>query len=105
MADIITASDASFDAEVSDSPVPVLVDFTASWCAPCKALLPIVERLASDLGDKVKIVKVDVDDCPATATRFKVRGVPTLMAFDHGVPVGSLVGLHRDQAIRALLKV
>lgn len=104
MTNLISVTDADFDKEVNQSSEPVLIDFTAAWCGPCKALAPIVEKLAGEVKG-VKFVKADVDECPQAASQFKVRGVPMLVAVTGGKVTGTLVGLHREQAIRALLGV
>jgi len=87
MAEIETLNEATFQREVIDSEMPVLVDFTAVWCAPCKMIDPIVKQLAQDWEGKVKVVKVDIDDNPQLTLDFQVMGVPTLMLFKNGRPV------------------
>jgi thioredoxin 1 len=77
-------NDVNFDTEVLGAGVPVLVDFTATWCGPCKALSPIVDQIANELDGKVKVGKLDVDDSPLTAGKYGVRGVPTVMVFKGG---------------------
>lgn len=84
MADTAYVSEDTFQKEVIDSPRPVLVDFTAVWCGPCKMLDPVVKQLAEDWSDKVKVVKLDVDDNPNLAMQYQVMGVPTLMLFVNG---------------------
>ncbi len=85
-------SDSSFDSDVIQSSTPVLVDFTATWCGPCKMIAPILDQVAAEYGDRVNIVKVDVDDNQATAAKFGIRGVPTLMLFKDGEAVQTKVG-------------
>src|SRR3954447_25020523 len=86
-------NDLNFEQEVVNSSVPVLVDFTATWCGPCKALAPIIDQIAGDLDGKVKVGKLDVDDSPITAGKFGVRGVPTIMVFKNGQRAAQHVGL------------
>ncbi|VVC76842.1 Thioredoxin-1 [Aquicella siphonis] len=86
-------SDASFENEVIESNIPVIVDFWAQWCGPCKALAPIIEDVASQYTDKVKFVKLDVDHNPSTPPKFGVRGIPTLILFKEGQVVATQVGL------------
>ena len=76
---IIELTDANFDAEVLKSDVPVLVDFTATWCGPCKVLAPVVEKLADEFQGKYKVGKLDIDDAPGVTQKYGVRGVPTVM--------------------------
>jgi thioredoxin 1 len=85
--------DSNFDQAVLKSSVPVLVDFTATWCGPCKALAPIIEQVAGELEGKVTVGKVDVDQSPGIAGKFGVRGVPMLMVFKDGERVAQHVGL------------
>ncbi len=85
--DISKVSEATFQSEVLQAASPVLVEFTAVWCSPCKMLEPIVKQLASDWGGKVRVVKLDVDDNPDLAMQYQVMGVPTLILFKQGQPV------------------
>lgn len=89
---VLEVTDNNFEQEVLKSPTPVLVDFWAIWCGPCKALAPTVETLAKDYAGKVKVCKVDVDHNPNNAAQFGIRSIPTLMLFHQGKMVGQLVG-------------
>jgi thioredoxin 1 len=97
-------NDLNFEEEVISSQVPVLVDFTATWCGPCKQLSPIVDQLATELLGQVKVGKVDVDDSPITAGKYGVRGVPTVMVFKNGERAAQHVGLTTKQKLIDLVK-
>jgi thioredoxin 1 len=99
MSSIVNATDANFDVEVLTSAGPVLVDFSAVWCGPCKRLEPIVHEIAADYGDRLKVVKVDVDHAPGTAAKFGVLSVPTLMIFNGGKVKDQYVGVLSKQAL------
>jgi thioredoxin 1 len=86
------ATDASFESDVLKSAEPVVVDFWAEWCGPCKMLSPIVDDVANDMQGRVKIVKVNIDENPNTPTKYGVRGIPTLMLFKGGSLVATKVG-------------
>jgi thioredoxin 1 len=92
MANLLEISDQSFDTEVLQSPLPVLIDFWAPWCAPCRAIAPVVEELAREFEGRVKIVKMNVDDNPQTPTRYGVRGIPNLILFQGGTVREQIVG-------------
>jgi len=92
MANISGLTEASFESEVLQSVLPVLVDFTATWCGPCKMLEPVVEQLAGEWQGKVKVVKLDVDECSSLAMQYGVMSVPTLMLFVNGNPVQRVSG-------------
>ena len=92
MTEIEHVSEASFQKDVLEAPLPVLVDFTAVWCGPCKLLDPEVKKLAEDWGVKVKVFKLDVDHNPDLAMQYQVMGVPTLMLFMQGKPVERVSG-------------
>ncbi|STZ64153.1 Thioredoxin [Moraxella lacunata] len=89
---IINTTDASFDQDVLQANKPVLVDFWAAWCGPCKAIAPVLEDLDAEYGDKFQIVKVNVDDNPETSARFGIRSIPTLFVFKNGEKVDTVVG-------------
>ena len=92
MADILKLTEAVFEAEVLKSAVPVMVDFTATWCGPCKMLEPVVIQLSQEWEGKVKVVKLDVDDNSNIAMQYGVMGVPTLILFVKGNPVQRMSG-------------
>ena len=89
---IAQISDDSFDSEVLKSPLPVLIDFWAPWCGPCRAIAPIVDELAGEYAGKLKIVKLNVDDNPRTPARYGVRGIPNLILFKNGEVQQQIVG-------------
>ena len=101
--DVHVFNDLNFDEEVLGSSGKVLVDFTAAWCGPCKRLSPIVEEVATELAGKIKVGKLDIDEAPMTASKFQVRGVPTLMVFEGGRPVQTSVGLVSKAKVLSLL--
>jgi len=85
-------SDDSFQSDVLEASGPVLVDFWAEWCGPCKQIGPALEDIAQEMGDKVTIAKVNIDENPGTPTKYGVRGIPTLMIFENGQVAGTKVG-------------
>ena len=93
MTGIVTGTDESFEAEVLKADVPVVVDFSAGWCAPCRAMEPIMEEIAREQAGKLKVVKLNVDDSPSVPTRFRVQSLPTLIVFLDGQPVDRVAGL------------
>ena len=88
----VAVNDTDFENEVLNADKPVIVDFWAEWCGPCKQLSPIVDELADDMKDSVKVVKVNIDEAPEAPTKYGVRGVPTLMIFKEGQVVDTRVG-------------
>jgi thioredoxin 1 len=100
---IVEVTDANFDADVLKSDQPVLVDFWATWCGPCRAIAPIVEELATEYTGKVRVGKMDVDRNSATPMRYKVTGIPTLLVFKNGQVVEQLVGYKSKDDIQKAL--
>jgi thioredoxin 1 len=100
---VIALDDSNFDTEVLHASVPVLVDFWASWCAPCKAIAPLVDALANDYEGKVKVGKVNVDESPATPAKYGIRGIPTLILFKDGKMIDQVVGAVPKSQLEALI--
>jgi len=95
-----TLTDENFASEVLSSGTPVMVDFFATWCGPCKALTPIVEKLAADYKGKLKVGKLNIDEAPQTPSQFGVRAVPTIVFFKGGKAVDAVVGLKKESELR-----
>jgi len=100
---VIELTDANFENEVKTSDKPVLVDFGATWCGPCKILAPIVEKLADENVGKYKICKVDIDDAPTVTAKFGIRGVPTVLVFKNGEKTGQHVGVTNKETLLKML--
>ncbi|MGK2957273.1 MAG: thioredoxin [Acidimicrobiales bacterium] len=92
MGNIAKLSDATFNEEIQSSTEPILVDFWAEWCGPCKMIAPILEEIATEQAGKIRIAKLNVDDNPEVARRFEVMSIPTLIVFQNGEPQKRLVG-------------
>ncbi len=101
---IFEATDENFDAEVLKHPGAVLVDFWAEWCGPCKALGPVLEGLATDYANRIKVVKVNVDESPNAPQQYKVRGIPTMIFFKDGQLMDQLVGNQPKDSIKATIE-
>ena len=100
MAKILDVTDTTFEQEVLKSEVPVLVDFWAEWCAPCRQLAPVIKELAEEYGDRLVVAKVDVDANPATASNLQVRAMPTLLFIKNGAVTSSVVGRQPKDKIK-----
>jgi thioredoxin 1 len=97
----LQVTDATFPAEVEQASGLVVVDFWATWCGPCRAVAPVIERLAEDYRGRVKVLKLDTDQNQATATRFNIRSIPSILFFKDGKPVDSVIGA--DPRLRGIL--
>jgi len=104
VAALINVSDQNFESEVLKSDVPVLVDFWAEWCNPCKMIAPIVEKIAREFEGKVKVAKVDVDSNPDIASKFGIRSIPTVMIFKEGGLVEQVVGVVPEPQLKKLVE-
>jgi thioredoxin 1 len=105
MANLQSVSDDTFQAEVTQSPVPVLIDFWAPWCGPCRAIGPIVEELAGEYAGRLKVVKMNVDENTRTPSQFGVRGIPNLMIFKGGQVAEQIVGaVPKSHLVKAIDK-
>ncbi|SRR5579884_1417717 len=102
-ANVLNFTDASFDSDVLKSDVPVLVDFWAEWCGPCRMMSPTIDAIATEYAGKAKVGKLNVDDNPATAGRFQIRGIPTLLLFKGGAVAEQLVGAVGKDKVQSIL--
>ena len=103
MSEIVTVTDASFEDEVLQSDSPVLVDYWAEWCGPCKMIAPVLDEIAKDYSDKLKVCKLNIDENEATAPKYSVRGIPTLMLFKNGSVEATKVGALSKSQLTAFL--
>jgi len=101
---LLELNNSSFSEEVLQSSNPVLVDFWAPWCGPCKALTPTIEKLAAEYGDKVKFAKLNIDEAPEIASRYSIMSIPTLLLFHKGEVIEQLVGLVQKEKVLDKLK-
>ncbi|HSP96226.1 MAG TPA: thioredoxin [Candidatus Dormibacteraeota bacterium] len=103
MGNVLEISDQTFDQEVLNSATPVLIDFWAPWCGPCKAIAPVVEEVAGTYAGRLKVVKMNVDDNPQTPSRYGVRGIPNLILFKRGQVADQIVGaVPKAHLVRAI---
>ena len=101
---LVQVNDKSFASEVLNSDLPVLVDFWATWCSPCRSISPIVEELANEFIGKVKVTKFNVDESPATPSQYGVRGIPTLILFKDGKILDQIVGAVPKARLKAMME-
>jgi thioredoxin 1 len=104
MAELADVNDQNFEAEVLQSDKPIIVDFWAEWCAPCRQISPILHDLASTYGDQVKIVKLNIDDNPNTPGKYGVRAIPTVLAFSKGEVLEQITGARPKAAFEDMIK-
>lgn len=90
---VLTINNENFDKEVLNSNIPVLLDFWASWCGPCKMMLPVVDEIAETMGEKVKVGKINVDECPDLAQKYNVMTIPTFVVIKNGTETGRTIGV------------
>ncbi|MDP6735154.1 MAG: thioredoxin TrxA [Nitrospinaceae bacterium] len=100
---VVTITDAEFESSVLQSDKPVILDFWAEWCQPCKMLSPTVEAIADEYDEKIKVGKLNVDDNPNTATKYGIRGIPTLLFFKGGEVVQQMVGVKSKTEIKKVI--
>jgi len=100
---LVTFTDGNFDSSVLKASTPVLVDFWAEWCGPCRALGPTIDALATDYGDKVRVGKLNVDDNPEVTVRYMVRGIPAVLLFKGGEMVDQVVGLVDNGVLKQMI--
>ncbi len=104
MAELLEVTDQSFETEVLRSDKPAVVDFWAEWCGPCRQISPIIGALAAQYGDRVKVVKMNIDENPSTPSRYGVRAIPTVLAFSAGEVVGQITGAQKKSAFEELVQ-
>ncbi len=104
MADLTNVSDDNFQAEVLENEQPVLVDFWAPWCGPCRVIAPSLEEIADEQSDQLRIVKLNVDDNQQTAAQYGVMSIPTMIVFKHGQPAKTIVGAYPKRKLEAELE-
>ena len=102
---VVILEDGTFDQEVLKSDIPVLVDFWAVWCGPCKAIAPVVDQIAQDFQGKVKVGKMDIDRHQAVAQKYNIRSIPTLLVFKGGRVVDTVVGADKGRLLESVKKV
>ena len=103
MSNVTRVTDESFAELLENSELPIMIDFFATWCGPCKAIAPILDEFASENQDKVKVVKLNVDENPRTPAKYGVRGIPTLILFNQGKEIDKIVGMTSKENLQAML--
>jgi thioredoxin 1 len=101
---VVHISDESFEEEVSQSEVPVLIDYWAPWCGPCKMIAPVLDEIATEYSGRLKVVKLNIDDNPQTPPKYGIRGIPTLMIFKNGQVEATKVGAVSKVQLRAFIE-
>ena len=104
MADLTNVSDDNFQAEVLENEQPVLVDFWAPWCGPCRVVAPVLEEIAVEQAEKLRVVKLNVDENQRTAAQYGVMSIPTMILFKHGQPAKTIVGAYPKRRLEAELE-
>jgi thioredoxin 1 len=104
MANIADVTDQSFEADILKSDLPVLIDFWATWCAPCRQISPIIDALAEKYGDRIKVVKMDIDSNPGTPGKYGIRAIPTILTFKDGEVVDQIQGARPKKDIEAVIE-
>jgi thioredoxin 1 len=104
MAEIVDVTDQNFEAEILKSDQPVVIDFWAEWCAPCRQISPIIHELAEQYGDRVKVVKMDIDSNPNTPGKYGIRAIPTILTFKDGEVVDQIQGARPKKDIQAVIE-
>jgi len=103
--DLVILQDTTFDKEVLKSDIPVLVDFWATWCGPCKAIAPVIDQIAQEYKGKVKVGKMDIDHHQGVAQKYNIRSIPTLLVFKGGRVVDTVVGADKTRLLESVKKV
>ncbi len=104
MAEIVDVTDQNFELEILKSDKPVIIDFWAEWCGPCKQLSPVIKDLAEQYGDRIKVAKMDIDSNPITPGKYRIRAIPTILSFKDGQVVDQLQGLRKKADFEAAIE-